>query len=222
MRIQVLQVSTPGGDKVTCSRPMVDLDDLEIAAAFASNTRSVIDHSQHIEGSKILFVGQALYDRFSPDDIAALSGANRVVTIARCSDAVAPGFGSAKRKSPVHAIQRAHDQHIAHIASGAPDASLDFTMQATSSGETVFQNHHVGYVTMLYLGYTFCPDVCPLTIQNVAAALAKTGTAAKHIRSLFVTVDPGRDTIPVLRSYVSLCRPDFVSLREDADQLGTV
>jgi protein SCO1/2 len=72
---------------------------------------------------------------------------------------------------------------------------------------------------MLYFGYTFCPDVCPLTMQNVAAALAKTGNAAKDIRFLFVTVDPNRDTIPVLKSYVGLFGPDFVGLRGDADQL---
>jgi protein SCO1/2 len=72
---------------------------------------------------------------------------------------------------------------------------------------------------MLYFGYTFCPDVCPLTMQNVATALAKTGKAAKDIRFLFVTVDPQRDTIPVLKTYVSLFGPEFIGLRGDADQL---
>ncbi|HEY4172233.1 MAG TPA: SCO family protein [Rhodopila sp.] len=97
--------------------------------------------------------------------------------------------------------------------------SLNLTMQATPSGQTVFQNNYVGYVTMLYFGYTFCPDVCPLTMQNVATALAKTDKAAKDIRFLFVTVDPKRDTIPVLKNYVSLFGPEFVGLRGDADQL---
>ena len=97
--------------------------------------------------------------------------------------------------------------------------SLDFTMMATPEGQTVFQNNYVGTVTMLYFGYTFCPDVCPLTMQNVAAALAKTGKAAKDVRFLFVTVDPKRDTIPVLKSYVSLFGPEFVGLRGNADQL---
>lgn len=98
--------------------------------------------------------------------------------------------------------------------------SLDFTMMATPDGQTVFQNNYVGYVTMLYFGYTFCPDVCPLTMQNVAAALAKTGKAVKDIRFLFVTVDPKRDTIPVLKAYVGLFGPEFVGLRGDADQLA--
>jgi len=58
-----------------------------------------------------------------------------------------------------------------------------------------------------------------LTIQNVTTALGKTGDAAKQIRFLFVTVDPGRDTMPVLKSYVGLFGPNFVGLRGDADQL---
>jgi protein SCO1 len=113
----------------------------------------------------------------------------------------------------------ADDQRWHNIDVTGTSPSLDFTMQATPLGETVFQNNYVGYVTMLYFGYTFCPDVCPLTMQNVATALAKTGAAAKDIRFLFVTVDPNRDTIPVLRAYVSLFGPDFVGLRGDSDQL---
>jgi protein SCO1/2 len=113
----------------------------------------------------------------------------------------------------------ADDQSWHDIDVTGTSPSLDFTMQATPLGEAVFQNNYVGYVTMLYFGYTFCPDVCPLTMQNVATALAKTGAAAKDIRFLFVTVDPNRDTIPVLRAYVSLFGPDFIGLRGDADQL---
>ena len=113
---------------------------------------------------------------------------------------------------------RAEDQwHDIDVTGTSP--SLDLTMQATPEGQTVYQGNYLGFVTMLYFGYTFCPDVCPLTMQNVSAALAKTGDAAKHIRFLFVTVDPNRDTIPVLKTYVSLFGPDFIGLRGDADQL---
>ena len=117
------------------------------------------------------------------------------------------------------AAARADDEGWHDIDVTGTSPSLDFTMMATPEGQTVFQANYAGYVTMLYFGYTFCPDVCPLTMQNVAAALAKTGKAAKDIRFLFVTVDPKRDTIPVLKSYVSLFGPDFIGLRGDADQL---
>jgi protein SCO1/2 len=114
---------------------------------------------------------------------------------------------------------RGEDQAWHDIDVTGTSPSLDLAMQATPDGQTVFQGNYLGFVTLLYFGYTFCPDVCPLTMQNVAAAMAKTGDTAKHIRFLFVTVDPNRDTIPVLKTYVSLFGPDFVGLRGDADQL---
>ncbi len=114
---------------------------------------------------------------------------------------------------------RADDQTWHDIDVTGTSASLELTMQATPEGRTVTQADYRGFVTMLYFGYTFCPDVCPLTMQNVADVLAKTGAAAKRIRFLFVTVDPGRDTLPVLASYVGLFGPDFIGLRGDGNQL---
>jgi protein SCO1 len=110
-----------------------------------------------------------------------------------------------------------NDWHDIDVTGSSP--SLALTMQATPDGKTVTQDDYHGFVTMLYFGYTFCPDVCPLTMQNVASALARTGDAAKNIRFLFVTVDPGRDTMPVLKSYTSLFGPEFIGLRGDPDQL---
>ena len=128
------------------------------------------------------------------------------------------GLLAAATALPAAAVRADGPWHDIDVTGTSP--SLNLTMQATApEGETVFQANFAGYVTMLYFGYTFCPDVCPLTMQNVAAALAKTGKAAKDIRFLFVTVDPQRDTIPVLKNYVSLFGPDFVGLRGDADQL---
>jgi protein SCO1/2 len=117
------------------------------------------------------------------------------------------------------AAARADDQpwHDIDVAGTSP--SLTFSMQATPDGRPVTQADFLGSVTMLYFGYTFCPDVCPLTMQNVATALGHTGDAAKHIRFLFVTVDPIRDSIPVLKTYTGLFGPDFVGLRGDADEL---
>ena len=120
------------------------------------------------------------------------------------------------------AAARAADQawHDVDVTGTSP--SLDFIMQATPEGQTQTQLDYRGFVTMMYFGYTFCPDVCPLTMQNVAAALAKTGTAAKHIRFLFVTVDPDRDTIPVLKAYLAEFGPGFVGLRGTPDQLDAL
>jgi protein SCO1/2 len=117
-------------------------------------------------------------------------------------------------------LARADDQTWHEIDVTGTSPSLSLQMQATPADKTVTQADYHGMVTMLYFGYTFCPDVCPLTMQNVTTALGKTGDTAKQIRFLFVTVDPGRDTIPVLSKYVSLFGPQFVGLRGDADQLA--
>jgi protein SCO1/2 len=118
------------------------------------------------------------------------------------------------------AAARADDAAWHDIDVTGTSPSLAFTMQATPDGKTVTQANYRDFVTMVYFGYTFCPDVCPLTMQNVASALAKAGDAVKQIRFLFVTVDPNRDTLPVLKSYTHLFGPEFIGLRGDPDQLA--
>jgi protein SCO1 len=98
--------------------------------------------------------------------------------------------------------------------------SLAFTMTDADTGKPVTAADFRGKLVMLYLGYTMCPDVCPLTLQNVAAILKKLGTQANDVQILFVTVDPNRDTLPVLKHYTALFAPQIVGLRGTADQLA--
>ena len=98
--------------------------------------------------------------------------------------------------------------------------SLDFAMTDAATGRPVTQAAFRGRIVLLYLGYTNCPDVCPLTLHNIALILHRLGAAAKDVRVLFVTVDPHRDTLPVLRRYTALFGPDFVGLRGNANQLA--
>jgi protein SCO1 len=97
---------------------------------------------------------------------------------------------------------------------------LAFTMTDANTGKTVTAADFHGKLVMLYLGYTMCPDVCPLTLQNAAAVLKKLGPAADNVRLLFVPVDPNRDTLPVLKQYTALFAPQIVGLRGSADQLA--
>ena len=59
---------------------------------------------------------------------------------------------------------------------------------------------------LLYFGYTFCPDVCPTTLLNLTTMLKSLGKDADAVRVLFVTVDPGRDTLSVLKEYAAPSR----------------
>jgi protein SCO1/2 len=77
-----------------------------------------------------------------------------------------------------------------------------------------------GTVTLLYFGYTHCPDECPLTMANVAAALRMLPAADQaKVRVLFVTVDPARDTLARLRSWLGDFNRSFVGLRGSLSQI---
>ncbi len=96
---------------------------------------------------------------------------------------------------------------------------LDFTMERAPDGARVGPADFRGELTMLNFGYTFCPDVCPLTLQNVSLVLGRMGPARAGVRFLFVTVDPERDGLAALGQYVGLFGPNFVGLRGTPDQL---
>lgn len=85
-------------------------------------------------------------------------------------------------------------------ARGAPEQS--FSLQDTRGG-TVDQSVFHGRPSIVYFGYTNCPEVCPTTLIEMADWLNELGPAGKDVQALFFTVDPERDTLDVLRPYVA-------------------
>lgn len=75
-----------------------------------------------------------------------------------------------------------------------------------------------GKVTVVFFGYTQCPDVCPTTLAELAAVRQSLGALGEQVQGVFVTVDPERDTPEVLKAYVGSFGADFVALRGDAEQ----
>ena len=75
-----------------------------------------------------------------------------------------------------------------------------------------------GKVVAVFFGYTFCPDVCPITLAELSGALKQLGADAARVQVLFITVDPERDTQAVLARYVSFFNPDFLGLYGSAEQ----
>ncbi|MGC9270624.1 SCO family protein [Acidiphilium sp.] len=97
---------------------------------------------------------------------------------------------------------------------------LAFTMTDAATGKTVTAADYRGKIVILYFGYTNCPDVCPLTLYEMSKILKSLGAKAEDVRFLFVTVDPLRDTLPVLAKYIALYHmPEFVGLRGSPAQL---
>jgi protein SCO1/2 len=73
-----------------------------------------------------------------------------------------------------------------------------------------------GKVVVLFFGYTHCPDICPTTLADTAAAMKKLGPDAARVQVLFVTVDPERDTPEILAKYVPAFDASFLGLYGDA------
>jgi len=69
-----------------------------------------------------------------------------------------------------------------------------------------------GKTVILFFGYTHCPDVCPTTLSELAAALRLLGKKASKVQVLFVTIDPARDTQELLAKYVPAFNADFLGL----------
>jgi protein SCO1/2 len=72
-----------------------------------------------------------------------------------------------------------------------------------------------GKVVAIFFGYANCPDVCPTTLADMAAARKLLGKDGERLQVLMVTVDPHRDTPQVLKQYVTAFDPSFVALRGD-------
>jgi protein SCO1 len=100
--------------------------------------------------------------------------------------------------------------------------ALNFTMTRANDGKTVTAADFKGKIVLLYFGYTFCPDVCPTTLMNITDMLKHLGKKADDVRVLFVTVDPNRDTLAVLKQYTESFAPQVVGLRGTPDQLATL
>lgn len=76
-----------------------------------------------------------------------------------------------------------------------------------------------GKVTVIFFGFTQCPDVCPTTLAELAAARKLLGADGAKVQGVFVTIDPARDTAVVLKAYVGSFGDDFVALRGSDDEI---
>ena len=99
------------------------------------------------------------------------------------------------------------------MAVGGPFSLVD------GDGKPVTDKTWRGRYMLVYFGYTFCPDVCPTTLNNVADALDKLGAGADRVQPLFVTVDPKRDGPAVVKQYAAAFGPRMVGLTGSPEQI---
>jgi len=79
-----------------------------------------------------------------------------------------------------------------------------------------------GRPAVLFFGYTSCPDMCPVTMSRIAGALDRLGKPGHDVVTLFVSVDPKRDTPAVLKEYVQSFSVPVIGLTGTAEQVGRV
>ena len=102
-------------------------------------------------------------------------------------------------------------------AIGGPFALTD------QDGRTVTSDSLKGKPTLIYFGFTYCPDVCPTSLLLMENAIEKLGPdAAKKVNLVFITVDPERDTSAVLKNYVSAFDPNLIGLTGTPEQVAAV
>ena len=77
-----------------------------------------------------------------------------------------------------------------------------------------------GKMMLVYFGFTYCPDVCPTDLLQIALAVDQLGEAGEMVQPVFITVDPERDTPEHLKQYMALFHPRFVGLTGDAMAIG--
>ena len=75
---------------------------------------------------------------------------------------------------------------------------------------------------LVFFGFTHCPEVCPTTLFEVSEIMRKLGTDADRVGALFVTIDPERDTSPVLKDYLSSFDPHLFGLTGDLAEITAV
>ena len=111
----------------------------------------------------------------------------------------------------------------AFAAVGLPgDVSLP-AMSFPEAGGDLFDLHArtEGKVTLLFIGYTHCPDVCPVHMANLAAVLADLPyQTTREIETVFVTADPDRDTLDRLEEWIGAIDPDFHALRPTREEIA--
>jgi protein SCO1/2 len=102
-----------------------------------------------------------------------------------------------------------------------PRAAPEVVLRAHDGTEFRLSRYR-GDVVVLNFGYTFCPDVCPTTLAELAQVRARLGAAAARVRVAFVTVDPERDVPERLRAYMQAFDRTFVGLTGTPEQLAAV
>jgi len=97
----------------------------------------------------------------------------------------------------------------------------DFSLTGPE-GKTVSLEDFRNKVVLIYFGYTFCPDVCPITLSNLKMLMLSLEEKAEDVQVIFISIDPERDTFQKLKDYVPYFHPTFIGLTGSEADLASV
>lgn len=88
-----------------------------------------------------------------------------------------------------------------------------------AAGETVTDKQVITEPTLIYFGYTYCPDVCPLDVDRNASAIEILEERGQSVTPVFITIDPARDTPEVVGEFAEVMHPRMVGLTGTPEQI---
>lgn len=104
-------------------------------------------------------------------------------------------------------------------AAGGAAAFGDFTLQAADG--PLDSRSLRGKLVLVYFGYTYCPDICPTSLSIIATALGQlTPEELARVQTVFISVDPERDTPARLKDYTAFFHPNIVGVTGTAEQVA--
>ena len=109
--------------------------------------------------------------------------------------------------SPAVAAPSAHEL----LVGDSKDINPRYLLQ-DPNGRSITNEDFRGRFQLIAFGYTYCPDICPTTLVEMAAILKQLGDQADRLQPIFITVDPERDTAKVLKTYTEFFDPRILGL----------
>ncbi len=102
-----------------------------------------------------------------------------------------------------------------------PEGKYNFTL-TDHNGKEVTQDDYADTYKLIFFGFTFCPAVCPTELQKMNIIMSELGDLSVKITPIFISIDPNRDTVEVINSYVEQFDPRLVGLTGTQEQINAV
>ncbi len=88
------------------------------------------------------------------------------------------------------------------------------------AGTEISEDILLGHYSLIYFGFTYCPDICPMTLQTVADAIGLIpGQKSELVQPIFISLDPERDSVAAMADYVGHFHPRMIGLTGTMDQV---